>query len=117
LDVNIRKTKVLIFGNGPSVRMKHTFFIGDNQLVVDSFTYLGINFTRNRRIINGITSLVEKGNKAMFSLLKRARNLNLPIDCLLSAFDKMILPILSYGSKVWGYEDLEIIEKPPFKIP
>jgi hypothetical protein len=62
-------------------------------------------------MINRIKSLVEKGNKAMFSLLKQDRNLDLPLDCLLSAFDKMIVPILTYGCEVWGYEQLEIIEK------
>ena len=35
---------------------------------------------------------------------------DLPIDIVLDLFDKMILPILLYGSEIWGYENLDSIE-------
>ena len=47
----------------------------------------------------------------MFSLLRRSRQLDLPLDIQLELFDTLIIPILTYGCKVWGFESLNIIEK------
>ena len=47
----------------------------------------------------------------MFSLLKKSRVLNLPIDLQLDLFDKLVTPILLYGSEIWAYENNDIIEK------
>ncbi len=112
LKVNMSKTKIVIFGSGPAKNSKHSFTFGADQIeIVDTYTYLGIKMHRNRRFIQAVKSLTESATKAMFSLLKKARNVNLPLDCLLSAFDTMIAPILLYGVEVWGYENLDIIEK------
>ena len=35
---------------------------------------------------------------------------DLPINIVLDLFDKMILPILLYGSEIWGYENIDNIE-------
>jgi hypothetical protein len=34
---------------------------------------------------------------------KRGRTLNLSVECQLEVFDKMIKPILLYGSDIWGF--------------
>ena len=47
----------------------------------------------------------------MFSLLQKARSLQLPVDLQLQLFHSLVTPILLYGSEVWGYEDVEIVEK------
>ena len=49
----------------------------------------------------------------MFSLITKSRRLDVPIDIILDLFDKLILPILIYGSEVWGHSNLKqpIIEK------
>jgi hypothetical protein len=52
----------------------------------------------------------------MFALLKKARNANLPLDCILKAFDVMIVPILLYGSEIWGYSYPDVIEKVHLKF-
>ena len=44
-----------------------------------------------------------KGKKAMHEVLKRGRTLNLSVECQLEVFDKMIKPILLYGSDIWGF--------------
>jgi hypothetical protein len=36
-------------------------------------------------------------------VLKRGRTLNLSVECQLEVFDKMIKPILLYGSDIWGF--------------
>ena len=47
----------------------------------------------------------------MFSLLKKIRTLNLPLDLQLELFDKMIKPILLYGAEVWGFGNCDVIER------
>ncbi len=61
-------------------------------------------------------NLVNKTTKAMFCLLKKTRNLSLPLDCTLNAFDVMVVPILLYGCEIWGYENVIIIEKVHLKL-
>ena len=47
----------------------------------------------------------------MFLLYTRINNLDIPIDLQLKLFDNTVLPILTYGSEVWGFENLDIIER------
>ena len=53
----------------------------------------------------------EQARKFLFGLYRKIKNLDLPIDCQLKLFDKTTVPILTYGSEVWGYGDLSIIKK------
>ena len=55
--------------------------------------------------------LVHQARKAMFSLVRKARKLFLPIDIQLHLFDSMIIPILLYGAEVWGCETVDIIDQ------
>ena len=47
----------------------------------------------------------------MHLLYKRIRNLNLPVDLQLLLFDQTILPIVLYTCEVWGFENIQLIEK------
>ena len=53
----------------------------------------------------------EQAIKAMYNLLQNCRRNNLSIECQLDMFDKAIVPILLYGSEIWGFENLDLIEK------
>ena len=47
----------------------------------------------------------------MSLLFTRMNNLDLPLDLQLKLFDHTVLPILTYSSEVWGYENLDLLEK------
>jgi hypothetical protein len=47
----------------------------------------------------------------MYGLLQKCRKHKLSIECQLDTFDKTILPILLYGSEIWGFENIDIIER------
>ena len=55
--------------------------------------------------------IVAQAQKAMFSVLKRSRELELPIHLQRELFDLLVLPILLCGCKIWGFENIEILEK------
>ena len=46
---------------------------------------------------------ISKAKKALYALTTKSRRLLLPIDILFELFEKMVVPILFYGSGVYGY--------------
>jgi hypothetical protein len=54
------------------------------------------------------SKLVNQGRKALYSILKKSRKLNLPIDLQIEPFDTMVTPVLLYGCEVWGSEHNDI---------
>jgi prolipoprotein diacylglyceryltransferase len=59
---------------------------------------LGILFNRTGHFNKTIKKQAEKAPKAMFEVLKRGRKHNLSIECHLELSNKMVKPILLYGS-------------------
>ena len=47
----------------------------------------------------------------MYSLIRKSRSLMLPIDLQIELFEKTVQPILLYGSEVWGFENLDVLER------
>ena len=112
LEVNYKKTKILIFGSGNTKQNKFKFIINNVTIdIVDSYIYLGIKFNKNRKYTQAIKYLSEQASKATFCLLRKSRNINLPLDCLFKAYDHMIIPIITYGSEIWGYSNIDILER------
>ena len=83
---------------------------GENIALVDDFVYLDVTFTHNVSFTKHKNHLLEQGRKAIFSVLRKIKKLNLPIDMQLQMFDCMVVPILLYGSEIYGYEKSDIIE-------
>ena len=54
-----------------------------------------------------------QAKKAMILLFTRINNLDIPTDLQLKLFDNTIVPILTYmyDCEIWGYENLDMIEK------
>ncbi len=109
LQVNTSKKKSGYFSRG-KLRNKPLFYLnGSNLDVVDDFSYLGIKFNFNGKFAKTKKHLVDQARKAMFHVIKKCRKLCLPVDLQLHLFDTMIVPILLYGSEVWGCESLDVI--------
>ncbi|XP_070179034.1 uncharacterized protein [Littorina saxatilis] len=77
---------------------------------VSSFKYLGLTFNFNGNFKVGIKLLKDQARKAMMSLLRKSRQLDLPIKTQLELFQTLVTPILTYSCEVWGYTGIEIIE-------
>ena len=110
LDINYDKTKILIFGthNDDSFDFK----MGENKIQINNkFKYLGTVFTKSRNFNKAKKHNYDQAKKAMHLLYKRIHNLNLPVDLQLLLFDQTILPIALYACEVWGFENIQLIEK------
>ena len=111
----LKKTKIVVFSGGQ--QKKYKFMFDDLEIeVTKEFKYLGIYFTRGSSFDKAKKHIVEQANKAMYSLLKKIRTLNLPLDMQLELFDKTIKPILLYGAEVWGFGNCDIIERVHLKF-
>ena len=112
LSVNTSKTKVLIFSRGKARKQPPEFFYGGSKVeLVSDYTYLGVTFNYNGSFTLAKKRLLDQAQKAMYGLIGKCRKLNLPFDVCLELFDRLIVPILTYGCEVWGFENLDVIEK------
>ena len=110
LTVNVEKTKILVFSKGPMLKTKFYY----NNLVIENvkeFKYLGIVFSRTGSFSKAKKHLCEQAQKAMYGIIRKIRQFKLPVDCQFDLFDKVVAPILLYGSEVWGFENLDIVER------
>ena len=78
---------------------------------VAQYKYLGIFFTQSGSFLNTRKHIVQQAKKEMILLLTRINNLDIPIDLQLKLFDHTVLSIVTYACEVWGYENLDLIEK------
>jgi hypothetical protein len=110
LHVNLKKTKVVVFG----ARQLHHFDFrlgGKTIEIIDHYHYLGVTFSSTGSFLKARKHVVEQANKAMHLLFTRVNNSDLPIDLILKLFDHTVLPILTYGSEIFGFENLDILER------
>ena len=110
LAINIEKTKIVIFGTRG--KSKLNFKIGEETIeIANSYKYLGVLFSQSGSFLGARKHVVQQAKKTMFLLFTRINNLDIPIDLQLKLFDNIVIPILTYGSEIWGFENLDIIEK------
>ena len=110
LKINVNKTKIIKFAKRKTPN-PHIFKLnGENVEVVDDYVYLGTTISSNGRYAKAIDKQVLQAQRALFVIKSKKDMYDLPIDIVLDLFDKMILPILLYGSEIWGYENLDSIE-------
>lgn len=113
LQLNVKKTKVMIFTCGRN-EIKEDFKFGNDVLCqARTYSYLGVTFNRKGSYIDAINILKEKGNKAMY-LLKGSlyTGVTFQPELPLKIFDSTIRPILAYASEVWCVDYLKLLLKP-----
>ncbi|MES9903304.1 MAG: reverse transcriptase family protein, partial [Sedimenticola sp.] len=110
LNINMSKTKVIVFGTTKIANFNFTLN-GVHVETVKEYKYLGILFSASGSFLNARKQIASQAKKAMYLLYTRIFNLDLPVDIQLKLFDQTILPILTYNCEVWGFENLELIER------
>jgi len=115
LTVNSSKSKIVIFSSG---RQEQTHFTFNNNPIetMKEYKYLGIFFSRSGSFFQAKKHIASQATRALYSLLRKLRPLMLPIDMQIDIFNKTIKPILLYGSEIWGFGNIEIIERVQLKF-
>ena len=112
LQINADKTKVLVFSKRKIDKSNINFTIGGEIIeIVDEFKYLGVKFSYNGNFHTNTKDLEIQGNRALFSVIKKARKENLPVDMQFELFDRMVVPVILYGCEIWGYKKRIILER------
>ena len=105
LDINVRKTSHDIFKGGDQKMPKFNF--NEETLdVVRDYKYLGVKFNYNNKFKKAQQLQLSLANRAMFSLLRKYLQLNLPLDIQLERFEKCVHSILLYGCEIWAKMDV-----------
>ena len=92
----------MIFSRG-KIRKLPEFKYGQSKLdVVFDFVYLGVKFNYNGKCTLAQKYLVEQASKAMYSVLRKSKQMCRPIKMQLELFNTMVVPILLYGAETWG---------------
>ena len=103
LKINIKKTKSMIFNRGNKL-INTNFNVGGTPIEnVKDFSYLGFKISaKNCNFNTTIEDLSIKANRAIFAIQNKAKFSKIPTEIALKIFNAQIVPILLYGSEVWG---------------
>ena len=112
LLVSIAKTKILVFRRGGKIKYNEKWWFDGTPIeVVNFYKYLGVLFTSNLNWSMCKRTLSLHAKKGLHMFYKYSYQCGvLPRSIVITLFDKMILPIVLYGSEVWGFEYSEICE-------
>ena len=103
MEVNIKKTKIMIFQKYNSKLPNLHFYIGNKKIdIVEEYTYLGLKLVPNGKFKLAQKQLSEKGLHALYKTRKHLDFHKLSPKIATKIFDSIIAPILLYNSEVWG---------------
>ena len=102
LDVNVEKTKILIFNK--TGRLCNESFDFDNAQLecVQHYRYLGVYFSASGVFSYGIDDIYQKASKASFKITKSTASADPSIQTSINLYDHLIKPIVLYASEIWG---------------
>lgn len=112
LEVNLEKTKVMVFRKGGFLaNCERWFYDGKLLEVVNRYKYLGFMLTTKLSDVSACEEYASKAKGKVFDILKTMWALgNLNAKIFFQLFDAQIKPMLLYASEVWGLLKLDIIE-------
>ena len=113
ITVNTNKTKIVVFRtDGRLSWLDIWYFKGVELEIFTYFKYLGLNFSSTGSFSTGIKTLVEQGRRALFGLQSYLhKNPEMSPRLQLTLFESLVMSILSYGCKVWGFCIADPIQK------
>jgi len=86
---------------GDRVNRQRNIILRNNRIeVLNEFKYLGVILNKNRTFTSMKKLVVEQAKRALFSLYRKIRNLDLSIECQLKLFDNTIVPVLTYSCEI-----------------
>jgi hypothetical protein len=100
LTVNVKKTKVIVFGSRVNSSPLH--YDGKHVEEVASFRYLGIELHRSESLKTAVEHLVAVGQRTIFALRRCCANLKINDQAIVcQLFDALVKLVLSCGLMSW----------------
>ncbi len=106
--INNKKTQVLVVSSRGKMKLSElNFHIGDSPIeTVKSYTYLGLHLTNTGNHKATAHALTVKASYALSILQHYILHECLSVPTSLQLFRTLIVPILTYGSEIWGPENV-----------
>ena len=103
LTVNTQKAKGIVIGTAIDDRDMASVQVDGGEIeMVDCFTYLGSNLSRDGNVTLDVTSRIEKASKAFGALRGPIfNNSNLSVATKRAVYRAVVLAVLLYGSETW----------------
>jgi hypothetical protein len=113
MTVNLSKTKIIVFRKGGFLGHNEKWWYGKEEIeVVNSYKYLGLHFTTKLSLTQTISELATKAKARTVQILKCLWRLgHIDKDVFLKIFDAQVLPVIMYGSEIWGFQQFDAVEK------
>jgi hypothetical protein len=103
MNINLKKTKVMILQKHSSKLQTLDFFLGDKRIdITNEYTYLDLKLTPNTKFSVATQQLSEKAMLALFKIRKNLDFQKLTPKLAIKIFDGIVSPILLYNIEVWG---------------
>ena len=105
LEVNVEKTKCMVFKNGGRKNKLDKWFYNNQEIeTVTEFKYLGFLFSSSGKFKKGLDNLLTRGEKALFDMKSSIENFNImQFDMKMSLFDSLVKSVICYGCEIWGF--------------
>ena len=104
LQVNLKKTKIMIFNKQGSLIKKYKFYFNNNIIEnVKEYKYLGFTFTCSGLDNKGKCNLLKQAKKAWYAIkhcLQKSENRC--FSTYTHIFDSQVKPIMLYACEVWA---------------
>ena len=108
LEVNIHKTKIVVFRKGGRLSHDDHWFYGDQRLcTADTFLYLGVLFSSTGKWSQAQSTLAHQALKAEFSLQRMLYH----FDDVKPDFMSTVRQTNYSNSEVWGFHTAAAIER------
>ena len=104
LQVNFKKTKIMIFNKTGALIKKYRFLFNSTALEsTNEYKYLGFLFSNSTSTEKGISNLINQAQKAWFSIkYYLSSSKQKTIKTYLTLFDTQIKPIILYACEAWS---------------
>ena len=103
LSINLNKTKIVVFRNGGRLRNSDKWFLnGEEILIENNYTYLGVNFSAVSLLKNAEKQFKLKAKLAMSQMYKSLSILKIQkMSTSFKIFDSIIKSTLFYAIPTW----------------
>ncbi|CAG2225803.1 unnamed protein product [Mytilus edulis] len=113
LKVNTDKTKIMHVRKASKPKNDYAFQLNNMTLeTVSKYRYLGLVINEHLDYKETTNELVSSGSRSLGSLVSKYYAMDgMDFDTYTKIFDSTVLPILEYGSGVWGHKRYDSLER------
>ena len=114
LTVNLEKSNIVVFRKGGYLAARERWFYAGNVMpIVNIYKYLGIYFSTKLSFTASCNDLASKAKRALLAIVQKLKMFNnRSVSVFFRLFDSQVLPIMMYGSELWGLSNaVDICER------